>query len=118
MTDYAAAPTRQHFMHIVESDPVIMKYLAHPRLVAMAEELVGGPVAARRGRAAPPRPTLVHASPQGPLGTCQGGVRRDGGAAPAPGAARGVGGLDELPRPGHGRPAIDNARGLPQWGGG
>ena len=40
MTDYAANPSRQHFMHIAESDPAILKYLTHPRLVAMAEELV------------------------------------------------------------------------------
>lgn len=44
MTDAAANPAAQHFMHIVESDPAILKYLAHPRMVAMAEELVGGPV--------------------------------------------------------------------------
>ena len=31
-----------HFAHILESDPAIFAYLTHPRLVAMAEELVGG----------------------------------------------------------------------------
>ena len=33
-----------HFAHILESDPAIFAYLTHPRLVAMAEELVGGSV--------------------------------------------------------------------------
>ena len=31
-------------MHILESDPAILEYLTHPRMVAMAEELVGGSV--------------------------------------------------------------------------
>jgi len=33
-----------HFAHILETDPAILDYLAHPRLVGMAEELVGGTV--------------------------------------------------------------------------
>eukprot|EP01052_Picozoa_sp_SAG31_P037642 SAG31_NODE_4897_length_2879_cov_1.749281_1_plen_159_part_00 len=44
MTSYRQRPHRLHFMHILESDPAILEYLAHPRLVAMAEELVGGTV--------------------------------------------------------------------------
>lgn len=37
-------PHHMHFAHVLESDPAILDYLAHPRLVAMAEELVGGSV--------------------------------------------------------------------------
>ncbi|MCE7983059.1 MAG: hypothetical protein DYG89_17890 [Caldilinea sp. CFX5] len=33
-----------HFAHILEADPAILDYLTHPRLVAMAEEFVGGVV--------------------------------------------------------------------------
>ncbi len=33
-----------HFAHILEADPAIFDYLTHPRLVGMAEELVGGSV--------------------------------------------------------------------------
>lgn len=33
-----------HFAHIVEADPAILDYMTHPRLVAMAEEFVGGNV--------------------------------------------------------------------------
>jgi ectoine hydroxylase-related dioxygenase (phytanoyl-CoA dioxygenase family) len=33
-----------HFAHILESEPAIFDYLTHPRLVGMAEELVGGAV--------------------------------------------------------------------------
>lgn len=37
-------PHHVHFAHIVEADPAIFDYLTHPRLVAMAEEFVGGSV--------------------------------------------------------------------------
>ena len=37
-------PHHVHFAHIVEADPAIFDYLTHPRLVAMAEEFVGGAV--------------------------------------------------------------------------
>ena len=37
-------PHHMHFAHILETDPAILAYLAHPRLVGMAEELVGGTV--------------------------------------------------------------------------
>jgi hypothetical protein len=37
-------PNYVHFAHILEADPVIFDYLTHPRLVGMAEELVGGSV--------------------------------------------------------------------------
>lgn len=37
-------PHHVHFAHIVEADPAILAYLTHPRLVAMAEEFVGGAV--------------------------------------------------------------------------
>ncbi|MEZ4866216.1 MAG: phytanoyl-CoA dioxygenase family protein [Caldilineaceae bacterium] len=37
-------PHHVHFAHILEADPAILDYLTHPRLVAMAEELVGGAV--------------------------------------------------------------------------
>ena len=40
----AYKPHHIHFAHVMESDPAILGYLAHPRLVAMAEELVGGSV--------------------------------------------------------------------------
>lgn len=33
-----------HFAHILETDDAILEYLSHPRLVGMAEELVGGTV--------------------------------------------------------------------------
>lgn len=33
-----------HFAHVLETDPAILAYLSHPRLVSMAEELVGGSV--------------------------------------------------------------------------
>ena len=33
---------RLHFAHILETDPAIFGYLTHPRLVGMAEELIGG----------------------------------------------------------------------------
>ena len=38
------SPHHLHFTHILESDPVFLQYLAHPRVVALAEELVGGAV--------------------------------------------------------------------------
>ncbi|MBX3012887.1 MAG: phytanoyl-CoA dioxygenase family protein [Caldilineaceae bacterium] len=37
-------PNHVHFAHIVEADPAILAYLTHPRMVAMAEEFVGGSV--------------------------------------------------------------------------
>ncbi|CAN5386805.1 hypothetical protein BH10CHL1_BH10CHL1_13520 [soil metagenome] len=37
-------PHHMHFAHLLETDPAILEYLTHPRLVAMAEELVGGSV--------------------------------------------------------------------------
>ena len=37
-------PHHLHFAHILEADPAIFDYLTHPRLVGMAEELVGGTV--------------------------------------------------------------------------
>lgn len=37
-------PHHVHFAHIVEADPAIFQYLTKPRLVAMAEEFVGGSV--------------------------------------------------------------------------
>jgi hypothetical protein len=37
-------PNHMHFAHILETDPAIFEYLTHPRLVGMAEELVGGKV--------------------------------------------------------------------------
>jgi len=40
----AYKPHHIHLSHVMESDPAILDYLAHPRLVAMAEELVGGSV--------------------------------------------------------------------------
>jgi hypothetical protein len=40
----AAKSHHHHFAHILEADPAIFDYLSHPRLVGMAEELVGGSV--------------------------------------------------------------------------
>ncbi|MCB0091530.1 MAG: phytanoyl-CoA dioxygenase family protein [Caldilineaceae bacterium] len=40
----ALRPQHIHFAHVLETDPAVLGYLAHPRLVGMAEELVGGPV--------------------------------------------------------------------------
>lgn len=37
-------PHHIHFAHVLESDPAVFDYLTHPRLVGMAEELVGGSV--------------------------------------------------------------------------
>jgi hypothetical protein len=37
-------PHHLHFAHLLETDPTIFDYLTHPRLVGMAEELVGGSV--------------------------------------------------------------------------
>jgi hypothetical protein len=37
----AYKPHHIHLSHVLESDPAILDYLAHPRLVAMAEDLVG-----------------------------------------------------------------------------
>jgi hypothetical protein len=39
MTSYQKRPHHQHFMHVLEADPSILEYLAHPRMVAMAEEV-------------------------------------------------------------------------------
>jgi len=39
-----ANPHHLHFGHILETDPAMLEYLAHPRVVALAEELVGGAV--------------------------------------------------------------------------
>ena len=36
MGSYVKRPYKQHFMHILESDPAILEYLAHPKLVGMA----------------------------------------------------------------------------------
>ena len=44
MTNYRKSPHSQHFMHILESDPSMLEYLCHPKMVALAEELVGGNV--------------------------------------------------------------------------
>lgn len=44
MTNYRKSPYKQHFMHILESDPSMLEYLLHPKMVALAEELVGGSV--------------------------------------------------------------------------
>ena len=41
---YQDQPYHMHFAHVMETDPAILAYLAHPRLVGMAEELVGGTV--------------------------------------------------------------------------
>lgn len=40
----ALRPNHIHFAHVLETDSAMLDYLAHPRLVGMAEELVGGPV--------------------------------------------------------------------------
>ena len=40
----AHKPHHLHFAHILEADPALFDYLTHPRLVGMAEELVGGDV--------------------------------------------------------------------------
>ncbi len=40
----AHKPHHIHLSHVMESDPAILDYLAHPRLVAMVEEVVGGSV--------------------------------------------------------------------------
>lgn len=37
-------PHHRHFAHVLETDPAIYDYLTHPRLVGLAEELVGGTV--------------------------------------------------------------------------
>ena len=37
-------PNHLHFTRILETDPAILEYLAHPRVVALAEELTGGAV--------------------------------------------------------------------------
>ena len=63
MTDYEAAPHNQHFMHITEADPAIFSYLTHPRLIAMAEELVGGPVRLEEAEAAVNRRDPAHPVP-------------------------------------------------------
>ena len=38
----AQRPHHYHFAHILEADPSIFAYLTHPRLVGMAEEIIGG----------------------------------------------------------------------------
>ena len=35
-------PHHYHMTHIIEADPAITAYATHPRLVAAAEELIGG----------------------------------------------------------------------------
>lgn len=45
-------PHHLHFAHILETDPAIFDYLTHPRLVGMAEELVGGNVRLEESEAA------------------------------------------------------------------
>ncbi|MBX3054642.1 MAG: phytanoyl-CoA dioxygenase family protein [Caldilineaceae bacterium] len=40
----AYKPHHIHLSHVLESDPAILDYLAHPRLLAMVEEVVGGSV--------------------------------------------------------------------------
>ena len=37
-------PTNIHFAHVLETDPAISDHVTHPRLVGMAEEIVGGVV--------------------------------------------------------------------------
>lgn len=37
-------PHHMHFAHVLETDPAVLDYVTHPRLVGMAEELVGGTV--------------------------------------------------------------------------
>ncbi len=36
------SPTNMHFAHVLETDPAILDYVTNPRLVGMAEEVVGG----------------------------------------------------------------------------
>ena len=36
------SPTNMHFAHVLETDPAILEYVTNPRLVGMAEEVVGG----------------------------------------------------------------------------
>ena len=38
------SPTNMHFAHVLETDPAILAYVTNPRLVGMAEEVVGGVV--------------------------------------------------------------------------
>jgi ectoine hydroxylase-related dioxygenase (phytanoyl-CoA dioxygenase family) len=40
----AYKPHHIHLSHVMESDPAILDYLTHPRLLAMVEEVVGGSV--------------------------------------------------------------------------
>lgn len=37
-------PTNIHFAHVLETDPAILEHITNPRLVGMAEEIVGGVV--------------------------------------------------------------------------
>ena len=63
-------PHHRHFAHILEADPAIYDYLTHPRLVGMAEELVGGEVRLEESEAVinepdpgdPPGPGIATAS--------------------------------------------------------
>ena len=82
MTNHRKRPHNQHFMHILESDPAILEYLAHPKLVGMAEELVGGSVRLQESEATMNRrepeldlsapPTYgFHAGSQPDIGTCE-----------------------------------------------
>ena len=82
MGSYVKRPYKQHFMHILESDPAILEYLAHPKLVGMAEELVGGSVRLEESEATMNRrepeldlsapPTYgFHAGSQPDIGTCE-----------------------------------------------
>ncbi len=36
------SPTNMHFAHVLETDPAILDYVTNPRLVGIAEEVVGG----------------------------------------------------------------------------
>ena len=45
-------PHFMHFTHVLETDPAIFDYLTHPRLVGLAEELVGGTVRLEESEAA------------------------------------------------------------------
>ena len=38
------SPINMHFAHVLETDPAILAYVTNPRLVGMAEEVVGGVV--------------------------------------------------------------------------
>ena len=38
------SPTNIHFAHVLETDPAVLAYVTNPRLVGMAEEVVGGVV--------------------------------------------------------------------------